>query len=204
MAKPLTPVAVKSAKPGVKRLEIPDPGCQGLYLVVQTGGAKSWAFRYRFAGKPKKLTIGPVYIGSGKGDAPENAAGAVQAPDPILAAIEAHKATTAKMLSWVDRYVKLENELPAERRRSDVSREEIVETDDPRWIEAEREVGLAWDAEAAAAWALLEVLPTTREGLLILIEHAVSSREPWRDDWQLGLLENIAEALPQLWQEGRL
>jgi hypothetical protein len=57
---------------------------------------------------------------------------------------------------------------------------------------------------ALAAWALLEVLPNTREGLLTLIEHAVSYGEQWPDDWQVGLLENIAEALPELWQEGRV
>ncbi|WP_244433438.1 tyrosine-type recombinase/integrase [Bradyrhizobium japonicum] len=67
----LTPLAVKSAKPDQIRREIPDPGCSGLYLVVQPSGGKSWAFRYRFAGKPKKLTLGPVYLG---GDEPENAA----------------------------------------------------------------------------------------------------------------------------------
>jgi hypothetical protein len=126
----------------------------------------------------------------------------MQVTDPILAAIERHKAANAKVVSWVDRYGKLENELPAERWRSDISNEEIVETDDPRWIEAERELGQAWNAETDAAWALLEVLPTTREGLLTLIEHALSHGEQWPEDWQVGLLENIAEALPQLWQEG--
>jgi Arm DNA-binding domain len=38
--------------------------------VLQPSGGKSWAFRYRFAGKPKKLTLGPVYLGK---DEPENA-----------------------------------------------------------------------------------------------------------------------------------
>src|SRR3954451_12603308 len=73
MAKPLTPLAIKNAKPGAERREIRDYGCQGLYLVIQPSGAKSWAFRYRFAGKPKKLTIGPVYISDWKGDEPEHA-----------------------------------------------------------------------------------------------------------------------------------
>jgi integrase len=31
----------------------------GLYLIVQPSGAKSWAVRYRFAGKPRKHTLGP-------------------------------------------------------------------------------------------------------------------------------------------------
>jgi len=67
-AKPFTALSVKNEKPKSERQEIHDPGCRGLYLVVQPAGAKSWAFRYRFNGKPKKLTIGPVYLGK---DEPE-------------------------------------------------------------------------------------------------------------------------------------
>lgn len=45
------------------RTEIPDAGEAGLYLVVQPSGAKSWAWRYRdIAGRPRKLTIGPVAL----------------------------------------------------------------------------------------------------------------------------------------------
>jgi hypothetical protein len=31
---------------------------QGLYLIVQPSGAKSWAVRYRHAGRSRKLTLG--------------------------------------------------------------------------------------------------------------------------------------------------
>ena len=58
MAKALTQFAVKAAKPSRDRVEIPDGGCTGLYLVVQPSGVKSWALRYRFNGTPKKLTLG--------------------------------------------------------------------------------------------------------------------------------------------------
>jgi integrase len=58
VAKALTQLAVKAAKPGHARVEIPDGGCTGLYLVVQATGVKSWALRYRFNGTPKKLTLG--------------------------------------------------------------------------------------------------------------------------------------------------
>jgi integrase len=71
LRKMLSPLAVKAAKSSLERREIPDGGCKGLYLVVQPAGGKSWAFRYRFNSKPKKLTIGPVYLGK---DEPENAA----------------------------------------------------------------------------------------------------------------------------------
>src|SRR5262249_61432678 len=66
MAKLLTQLAVKAAKPKrssageVRRAEYPDPGCTGLYLIVQPSGVKSWALRYRFNGRARKLTLGPA------------------------------------------------------------------------------------------------------------------------------------------------
>jgi integrase len=59
MAKALTVKAIDSTKAGATRQEIPDGLLPGLYLVVQPGGGKSWAVRYRAAGKPRKLTLGP-------------------------------------------------------------------------------------------------------------------------------------------------
>ena len=38
MTKPLTAVAVAKARAGADRRELPDGGCRGLYLVVQTSG----------------------------------------------------------------------------------------------------------------------------------------------------------------------
>lgn len=59
MAKAFTPVSIEAMKADPdKRREIPDPALSGLYLVIQPGGAKSWAARYRFANKPRKLTLG--------------------------------------------------------------------------------------------------------------------------------------------------
>jgi len=45
-----------------KRQEIPDGIIPGLYLIVQPSGKKSWALRYRFHGKPRKLTLGKVPV----------------------------------------------------------------------------------------------------------------------------------------------
>lgn len=47
----------------VVRTEIPDAGLPGLYLVVQPSGSMSWAVRYRHAGRPRKMTIGPFVLG---------------------------------------------------------------------------------------------------------------------------------------------
>jgi integrase len=59
VAKTLTAISCRNARPGAARREIPDGGCGGLYLVVQPSGAKSWAARFRFRGAPRKLTLGP-------------------------------------------------------------------------------------------------------------------------------------------------
>lgn len=50
---------IDAIKPDPKRrVEIPDGIVPGLYLVVQPSGKKSWALRFRYGGKPAKLTFG--------------------------------------------------------------------------------------------------------------------------------------------------
>ncbi|MBO9168337.1 integrase arm-type DNA-binding domain-containing protein [Rhizobium sp. L245/93] len=56
-SKSLTDATVKNAKAKASRYELADGGT-GLYLVVQTSGFKSWAYRYAFAKKSYKLKIG--------------------------------------------------------------------------------------------------------------------------------------------------
>ncbi len=51
MAKKLTAKAIENSKPGPQRREISDGG-SGLYLIVQPSGARSWALRYRYNGRP--------------------------------------------------------------------------------------------------------------------------------------------------------
>jgi hypothetical protein len=58
MARKLTARKVEQARPNPrKRIEIPDGGKPGLYLVIQSSGRKSWAVRYRFQGQARKLTL---------------------------------------------------------------------------------------------------------------------------------------------------
>jgi integrase len=57
-----TDLAIKSLKAGPVRREIPDPGARGLYAIVETSGHKSFAVRFRFDGKPKKLSLGNVSL----------------------------------------------------------------------------------------------------------------------------------------------
>jgi hypothetical protein len=57
-SKPLTIKAIENFKPGASRREIPDGEVRGLYLQIFPSGKASWAFRYRFGGRTRKLTIG--------------------------------------------------------------------------------------------------------------------------------------------------
>jgi hypothetical protein len=68
--------------------------------------------------------------------------------DPILAAIEAHKKDCEAYEERVRENCRLETKLPKERRQSkaDVYGEEIVESDDPRWVASERAVQVASSA----------------------------------------------------------
>lgn len=59
MAKVLTTRTIEAMRPDpAKRIELPDGGLPGLYLVVQPSGAKSWATRYRYNGTSRKATLG--------------------------------------------------------------------------------------------------------------------------------------------------
>src|SRR5262249_42478676 len=57
MTRKLTAKTIENLRPGPRRREISDGG-SGLWLVMQPSGRRSWAVRYRFAGRPAKLTLG--------------------------------------------------------------------------------------------------------------------------------------------------
>jgi integrase len=66
MSNRLTAKTVENIKPGATRREVSDGEIRGLYLCIQPSGAKSYVLRYRHAGKPRKLTIGPAEMGLGE------------------------------------------------------------------------------------------------------------------------------------------
>ncbi|KRS18228.1 tyrosine-type recombinase/integrase [Roseovarius indicus] len=116
MAKAMTTKAVEAFKPGPKRREIPDPALSGLYLVIQPSGVKSWALRYRYSGKPRKLTLGKWPI-MGVADARAAASEAIEAlelgNDPgaakrkaKAARIEAHLSERDKIKTLLEQYAK--------------------------------------------------------------------------------------------------
>jgi hypothetical protein len=57
----LTDAAIRKLKARPQRREVPDDKANGLYLVIQPSGAKSFAMRFRRPdGKSAKLTLGSV------------------------------------------------------------------------------------------------------------------------------------------------
>jgi hypothetical protein len=93
--------------------------------------------------------------------------------DPIFDAIATHKAAERAHSDAVLTQSRMEEKLPREKRRSHISawEEEIVETDDPRWIAAVRATSEASDNLDDCAMALLDIRPTTLAGLGALFRH---------------------------------
>jgi len=98
MARALTTKAVEAMKADpARRQELPDPSLSKLYLLIQPSGAKSWALRYRFGGKPKKLTLGKWPL-MGVADARVAAAEAIDAIEHGRDPSAEKKATNAARL----------------------------------------------------------------------------------------------------------
>jgi integrase len=84
MTKLLTDIAIRNLKAAAKRREIPDG--KGLYVVVHPSGKTSYAVRYRFGGKPRKLTLpGGLSLKAARKVAGDALYEVDQGRDPILA-----------------------------------------------------------------------------------------------------------------------
>ena len=66
MARGFTDITIRNLKPGAVRYELPDPAARGLYCIVQPSGHKSFAVRFRYEGKPKKLSLGNVSLSAAR------------------------------------------------------------------------------------------------------------------------------------------
>jgi integrase len=98
----LTAITIEKMKPGykgtdpTKRLEIPDPGCTGLYVIVQPSGRKSFAVRYRHEGRTRKLTISTTTLAEARKAATEALHVLAKGVDPGAAKAEAALRTAVR------------------------------------------------------------------------------------------------------------
>ncbi|MEA2897795.1 MAG: hypothetical protein QOJ84_3410 [Bradyrhizobium sp.] len=107
--------------------------------------------------------------------APVLAGPALLPPDPVFAAIAAHKAAYARLDHACLHVSRLEENIPEERRQEwfDEDREQGIGTnDDPRWTAALTAQRAAFDAETQTAWALAHARPAGLAGAVALLRHA--------------------------------
>jgi integrase len=107
----LTEIAVRNLKPKPARYEIPDGN--GLYVVVQPSGRKSYAVRFRVNGQPKKLTLVPgLTLAEARAEAAAAVVKVQRGADPTAAkrkAKEAQQAAAANTFKAVaESYLKRE------------------------------------------------------------------------------------------------
>jgi integrase len=158
--KDLTAKRVKALKPEEGRrfaLDVPDGHVQGLNLVVHPTGRKSWAFRYRFEGKQKRITFEKRYPELSLGEARAEARGYLErlerGEDPAAATtIEESKPdptlTRVVIAEYLARYVR------------------------PRARTA-REIGRVLEREAVDRWGGLPVSNIGRADLLRALDGIV-------------------------------
>jgi integrase len=142
MAKDLTIKALDSLvkEPGPARREVPDGHTRGLFFVIQPSGTGGWAFRYRFAGKPKKLTIGAypaIDLPAARRLASEAAQVVARNEDPAAAkqaAKEAARAVAAPVRdlvetvveTFIERYAKKQTRESSWRETERILKREVV------------------------------------------------------------------------------
>jgi hypothetical protein len=135
--------------------------------------------------------------------------------DPIFAAIEAHKAAAAGTEAVQRRMGALEDELQAKGR---LQTERRLEDERRRGEEIEAALDQAHHDEQAAAYALLNVDPTTLAGVIALLTYATEYDDAtygmgWPNDieaedlsntrtWQYFVIANLTDILPKLMQGG--
>jgi integrase len=92
----LTDISIKNLKPGTARREIPDQQQRGLYCVVQPTGAKVFAVRYRFDGRPRKLTLqAGISLAAARKEAADALYQVQQGKDPAEAKVRAREERSA-------------------------------------------------------------------------------------------------------------
>jgi hypothetical protein len=159
--------------------------------------------RRRFLSNAASIAAGGTVLAMATAH-PAPAIASQRVPDPILAAIEAHRAAMATLISGLAVQTALEKELPRNRRRGDET--------DPRWIACERDINWAWSAVDDAELALLNIRPTTRAGIVALLRYVVehdTDGEGWQSElvsddgtktrnFYHFLVENVAEAMTEI------
>jgi integrase len=140
MAKKLTDVGIRNLKPAQARREVADGGCTGLYLLVQPNNKRSWAVRYRYHGRPCKLTLGslpPLTLAEARKLATEALHGLARDIDPATVKRHAKQAETERARDTIERLAALYLDQHARKKTREVSWKAVEGTFTrevlPRW-----------------------------------------------------------------------
>jgi len=158
--------------------------------------------RRRFMSQAASVAAGSAVLAVGA-SIPAPAQALQRVPDPVFAAIEAHKAARVVMCAAVDAVGVRENELKADGKR-------IRDPDDAKLEECKATLSRAFDAESDAALVLVSEPPTTMAGIMALLQYAIAADtdgEGWPVDlvsdddtktchWYYFLIASVMEALP--------
>jgi integrase len=178
----LTDLKIKNLALPDKRKEVPDGRVQGLYFVLQPSGAKSWAVRYRVAGVPKKLTIGPypaINLATARKRAQEALGEVAGGKDP--AAVKQASRATAR----------------AERETDDKRVARVAEAFIKRHVKTK--VGANWGAEVERLFKV-EILPrigakrigdVTKNDILAILDAIVDRGSPITANRTLAVLKKF-------------
>ena len=159
----LTARTIETIKPSTGRKEIADRHLPGLYLVLQPSGAKSWAVRYRSAGRTRKHTLGAYpaidlktarqlasqalrAVAEGRDPGREKAQARIEAPDTVAAVarrfveIYCRRKNRSNTIDAAERLLRL-HILPrwGKRLARDITRRDVIELLDGI-VESERPI----------------------------------------------------------------
>ncbi|MGJ0510349.1 MAG: tyrosine-type recombinase/integrase [Methylocystis sp.] len=87
---------VDALKPEAKEFAVKDAKTEGLWLTVKPSGVKSWVLFYSFAGKQRKLTVGPLPLADARKKAAEARILIAEGMDPARAKKAYKAAQTAR------------------------------------------------------------------------------------------------------------
>lgn len=165
----LTDVSIKKLPLPASRKEVPDGKITGLYLVLQPSGAKSWALRYRVAGLPKKLTIGPypaIDLATARKRAQEATGDVAGGNDPAAAKVAARAAAKAEREAETDKVERV----------ADLFVERYAKPKTRDWRETKRML----DNEIAPRWKGKRLSQITRANVADLLDEIVDRGAPIR------------------------
>jgi integrase len=163
----LTARSVEAWKPGDKRVEVADAKAAGLYLVVAPSGAKSWACRYRFAGRPAKLTLGS-YPTVGLADARR------LARDALLEVASGRDPSEAKRQAKAEKPPEPQREPDTVARMVGLYIDRHCKRNTRSWRETERLFGL----HVLPAWGEREIRSIERRDVRELVDGIVDGGKP--------------------------